>query len=163
MSESLVWRLMVPVMEPMAIFGAENFYIATCRILSGSRISNTCRFLAVTVASNLKVETPDAFPKSGPIPGLGAPKAVLDAVFAAKAGETKGPVALDARGAVVFRVDSVTPFDAAAFEREKAALKEQLRGQKASRVLQALIQRQRSDLKVEFNKDLLSRMAGSRT
>jgi hypothetical protein len=30
-------------------------------------------------------------------------------------------------------------------------------------VLQALIQRQRSDLKVEFNKDLLSRMSGART
>ncbi|HEY3348164.1 MAG TPA: SurA N-terminal domain-containing protein [Thermoanaerobaculia bacterium] len=113
--------------------------------------------------ANLKVETPDAFPKSGPVPGLGAPKAVLDAVFAAKAGETKGPVAVDARGAVVFRIESVTPFDAAAFEKEKAALKEQLRGQKASRVLQALIQRQRADLKVEFNKDLLSRMAGART
>jgi peptidyl-prolyl cis-trans isomerase D len=110
---------------------------------------------------NLKVETPDAFPKAGPIPGLGAPKAVLDAVFAAKAGETKGPVPVEGRGAAVFRVESVTPFDAAAFEKAKDALKEQLRGQKASRVLQALVQRQRSDLKVEFNKELLSRTGGS--
>ncbi len=111
----------------------------------------------------LKVETPEAFPKGGPVPGLGAPKALLDAVFAAKAGETKGPVALDVRGAVVFRVESVTPFDPAAFEKEKDALKEQLRGQKASKILQALVQRRRADLKVEFNKDLLTRMAGSRT
>ncbi len=110
---------------------------------------------------NLKVETPDAFPKAGPIPGLGAPKAVLDAVFAAKAGETVGPVSLDARGAVVFRVETVTPFDAAAFESAKSALREQMRGQKASSLLQALIQRQRADLKIEFNKELLSRMAGS--
>ena len=57
----------------------------------------------------------------------------------------------------------MTPFDAAAFDKEKPALKEQLRGQKASKVLQALIQRQRSDLKVEFNKELLSRMAGAKT
>jgi peptidyl-prolyl cis-trans isomerase D len=112
---------------------------------------------------NLKIEAPEAFPKAGPIPGLGAPKAVLDAVFSAKAGEVKGPVALDARGAVVFRVESVTPFDAVAFDREKDALKEQLRGQKASKVLQALIQQRRSDLKVEFNKDFLSRMGGART
>ena len=111
----------------------------------------------------VKVETPESFPKAGPIPGLGASKAVLDAVFAAKAGETKGPIALDARGAVVLRVESVTPFDAAAFEKEKDALREQLRGQKASKMLQALIQRKRSDLKVEFNKDLLSRMGGART
>ncbi len=112
---------------------------------------------------NLKIETPDAFPKAGPIPGLGAPQAVLDAVFAAKPGETKGPVPVEGRGVVVFRVESVTPFDAAAFDREKDALREQLRGQKASRVLQALIQRKRADLKVEFNKDLLSRMGGART
>ncbi|MGA7991884.1 MAG: SurA N-terminal domain-containing protein [Thermoanaerobaculia bacterium] len=112
---------------------------------------------------NLKVETPEAFPKAGPVPGLGSPKAVLDAVFSAKAGEVKGPVPVDVRGAAVFRVDSITPFDAAAFEKEKDALKEQLRGQKASKVLQALVQRRRSDLKVEFNKDFLSRMGGART
>jgi hypothetical protein len=82
-------------------------------------------------------------------------------VFAAKAGETKGPVSLEARGAVVFRVESVTPFDTAAFESAKGGVREQLRGQKASRVLQALIQRQRADLKVEFNKELLSRMGGA--
>jgi len=82
-------------------------------------------------------------------------------VFAAKAGETKGPVSLEVRGVVVFRVESVTPFDAAAFESAKVAVREQLRGQKASRVLQALIQRQRADLKVEFNKELLSRMGGA--
>jgi peptidyl-prolyl cis-trans isomerase D len=111
----------------------------------------------------LKVETPDAFPKAGPIPGLGSPKAVLDAIFSAKAGETKGPIALDARGVVVLRVDSVTPFDAAAFEKEKGAIREQLRGQKASKMLQALIQRKRADLKVEFNKEFLSRMGGSST
>jgi len=112
---------------------------------------------------NVKVETPDAFPKAGPIPGLGSPKAVLDAVFSAKAGETKGPVAVDARGVVVFRVESVTPFDAAAFDKEKDAIREQLRGQKASRVLQALIQRKRADLRVEFNKEFLSQMGGART
>jgi peptidyl-prolyl cis-trans isomerase D len=111
----------------------------------------------------LKVETPDAFPKGGPIPGLGSAKPVLDAVFSGKPGETKGPVALEGRGAVVLRVESVTPFDPAAFDKEKDALKEQLRGQKASKMLQALVQRRRSDLKVEFNKELLSRMSGART
>lgn len=110
---------------------------------------------------NLKVETPGAFPRAGPIPGLGAPKAVLDAVFAAQAGETKGPVLVPGRGVVVFRVESVTPFDTSEFEKEKAVIREQLRGQKASKVLQSLIQRRRSDLKVEFNKELLARMGGS--
>ncbi|MCM3876116.1 MAG: SurA N-terminal domain-containing protein, partial [Thermoanaerobaculia bacterium] len=35
---------------------------------------------------SLKVETPDAFSMGGPIPGLGSPKAVLDAVFSARPG-----------------------------------------------------------------------------
>jgi peptidyl-prolyl cis-trans isomerase D len=111
---------------------------------------------------NLKIETPEAFSKAGPIPGLGSPKAVLDAVFAAKPGETKGPIAVAERGAVVVRVESVTPFDSAAFEKEKDALREDLRAQKSNRLLQALVQRRRSDLKVEFNRELLSRMGGSK-
>jgi peptidyl-prolyl cis-trans isomerase D len=111
---------------------------------------------------NLKIETPEAFPKGGPIPGLGAPKAVLDAVFVAKPGEMKGPIAVAERGAVVLRVESVSPFDPAAFEKEKDALREGLRGQKSNRLLQALIQKRRSDLKVEFNRELLSRMGGSK-
>ena len=111
---------------------------------------------------NLKIETPEAFSKAGPIPGLGSPKAVLDAVFAAKPGETKGPIAVAERGAVVVRVESVTPFDSAAFEKEKDALREELRAQKSNRLLQALVQRRRSDLKVEFNRELLSRMGSSK-
>ena len=111
---------------------------------------------------NLKIETPDAFGKGGPIPGLGAPKAVLDAVFAAKPGELKGPITVAARGAVVVRVDSVTPFETAAFEKEKDTLKEGMRGQKSNRLLQALVQKKRSDLKIEFNRELLSKMGGSK-
>ena len=118
---------------------------------------------ALAKKMSLKVETPEAFAKAGPIPGLGSPKSVLDAVFSAKAGETKGPVPVEGRGVAVLRVESVTPFDAAAFGKEKDAMREQLRGQKASRMLQALVQSRRSDLKVEFNKDLLSRVGGSRT
>jgi peptidyl-prolyl cis-trans isomerase D len=129
----------------------------------GQALASAGSLEALAKKLGLKVETPEAFPKAGPIPGLGAPKAVLDAAFSAKAGEVKGPIAVDLRGAAVFRVDSVTPFDAAAFDREKDTLKEQLRGQKASKVLQALVQQRRSDLKVEFNKDFLSRMGGSRT
>ena len=98
----------------------------------------------------------------GPIPGLGSPKGVLDAVFAAKPGEMKGPLAVAERGAVVIRVDSVTPFDQVAFEKEKGALLGDLRGKKSNQILQALVQKKRSDLKIEFNRELLSRMGGSK-
>jgi peptidyl-prolyl cis-trans isomerase D len=110
----------------------------------------------------LKVETPDAFSMGGPIPGLGSPKAVLDAVFSAKPGELKGPLAVAERGAVVMRIDSVTPFDQAAFEKEKEVVREGLRGKKSNQLLQALVQKRRSDLKIEFNRELLSRMGGSK-
>jgi peptidyl-prolyl cis-trans isomerase D len=111
---------------------------------------------------SLKVETPDAFSMGGPIPGLGSPKAVLDAVFSARPGEVKGPIAVAERGAVVMRVDSVTPFDQAAFEKGKDVVREGLRGQKSNKLLQALVQKKRSDLKIEFNRELLSRMGGSK-
>jgi peptidyl-prolyl cis-trans isomerase D len=111
---------------------------------------------------NLKIETPDAFPKGGPIPGLGSPKDVLDAVFEAKPGELKGPIPVAARGAVVVRVDSVTPFDAAAFEKAKDGIRDELRGKKANLLMQALVQKKRADLKIEFNRELLSRMGGAK-
>ena len=126
----------------------------------GTRWPTARRSKAVAKKLNLKVETPDAFSMGGPIPGLGSPKAVLDAVFSAKAGEMKGPIAVAERGAVVMRVDSVTPFDQAAFEKEKDAVRESLRGQKSNKLLQALVQKKRSDLKIEFNRELLSRMGG---
>ncbi|MEO8586282.1 MAG: SurA N-terminal domain-containing protein, partial [Acidobacteriota bacterium] len=107
---------------------------------------------------NLKIESPEAFSMGGPIPGLGSPKAVLDAVFAAKAGELKGPIAVAERGAVVMRIDSVTPFDQAAFEKERDAVREGLRGKRSNQLLQALVQKKRSDLKIEFNRELLARM-----
>jgi parvulin-like peptidyl-prolyl isomerase len=117
---------------------------------------------AIAKKLNLKVETPDAFSMGGPIPGLGSPKAVLDAIFSAKPGEMKGPIAVAERGAVVMRVDSVTSFDQAAFEKEKDVVREGLRGQKSNKLLQALVQKKRSDLKIEFNRELLSRMGGSK-
>lgn len=117
---------------------------------------------AVAKKLNLKVEAPDAFPMGGPIPGLGAQKAVLDAVFSAKPGELKGPIAVAERGAVVMRVESVTPFDEAAFRKEQDAVRASLRGQKSNRLLQALVQKKRSDLKIEFNRELLARMGGSK-
>ena len=117
---------------------------------------------AVAKKLNLKIESPDVFSMGGPIPGLGSPKAVLDAVFSAKPGELKGPIAVSERGAVVMRIDSVTPFDAAAFEKEKGTVREGLRGKKSNQLLQALVQKKRSDLKIEFNRELLSRMGGSK-
>ncbi len=114
----------------------------------------------VAKAAGVKVETPDAFPKAGPVPGLGASKGFLDAVFASAAGETKGPVWVADRGAAVFRVVELTPFDADAYAKQKAQSLERLRQQKAGRLFQALVQRLRADTKIEVNRELLARFSG---
>lgn len=114
----------------------------------------------VAKAAGVKVETPDAFPKAGPVPGLGASKGLLDAVFASAAGETKGPVWVADRGAAVFRVVELTPFDADAYAKQKAQSLERLRQQKAGRLFQALVQRLRADTKIEVNRELLARFSG---
>jgi parvulin-like peptidyl-prolyl isomerase len=114
----------------------------------------------VAKATGVKVETPAAFPKAGPIPGLGASRALLDAAFSAAVGETKGPVWVADRGAAVFRVLEVTPFDAAAYASQKAEAADRLRQQKAGRLFQSLVQRLRSEARIEVNKELLARFSG---
>jgi peptidyl-prolyl cis-trans isomerase D len=110
-------------------------------------------------AKDLKVaiEKPESFGKTGPIPGLGAQKALLDAAFEGSPGEVKGPVGLGERGAVLIRIVEKTPFDKAAFEAQKEKLRESLRAQRASRLVQALLQRQRAERKIEINRDVLRR------
>lgn len=114
----------------------------------------------IAKAAGVKVETPEAFPKAGPVPGLGTSKALLDAAFAAAPGETAGPVWVADRGAAVFRVLEVTPFDAAAYEAQKAESVERLRQQKAGRLFQSLVQRLRAETRIEVNKELLARFSG---
>jgi len=114
----------------------------------------------VAKAAGVKVETPDSFPKAGPVPGLGTSKALLDAAFGTPVGETKGPVWVPERGAAVFRVLEVSPFDAEAYAKQKAEALERLRQQKAGRLFQALVQRLRTESRIEVNKELLARFSG---
>ena len=114
----------------------------------------------VAKAAGVKVETPEAFAKAGPVPGLGTPKALLDAAFSAAVGETKGPVWVADRGAAVFRVLEVTPFDAEAFAKQKAESRDRVRQQKAGRLFQSLVQRLRSEARIEVNRELMARFSG---
>ena len=114
----------------------------------------------VAKTAGVKVETPDAFPKAGPVPGLGTGKALLDAAFSAAVGETKGPVWVADRGAAILRVLEVTPFDADAFAKQKGEALDRLRQQKAGRLFQSLVQRLRAEARIEVNKELLARFSG---
>lgn len=114
----------------------------------------------VAKAAGVKVETPESFPRSGPVPGLGSAKALLDAAFSAAVGETKGPVWVPERGAAVLRVLEVTPFDPAAFAAQKAETVDRLRQQKAGRLFQSLVQRLRAEARIEVNRELMARYSG---
>jgi len=114
----------------------------------------------VAKTAGVKVETPEAFPKAGPVPGLGTSKALLDVAFSAAAGETKGPVWVADRGAAVLRVLQVTPFDAEAFAKQKDGALDRLRQQKSGRLFQSLVQRLRTEARIEVNKELLARFSG---
>ncbi len=108
-----------------------------------------------------KVETPDAFPKNGPIPGLGSGRAVLDAAFSANVGDVKGPFFIPDRGAVVLKVLEKTPFDEAAFAAQRDRIRESLRNQKSGRLMSALIAKRRSEMKIEINRELLARFGSA--
>lgn len=112
---------------------------------------------------NLKVETPDSFGRSGPIPVLGASKPVADAAFAANVGDTKGPIVIPGRGAVAFRLVEKTAFDQAAFEKEKDKIKETLKNQKSGKLMSSLIAQRRAGLKIETNAELLASYRGGKS
>jgi hypothetical protein len=105
----------------------------------------------------LKVEKPESFGRNGPIPGLGAQRALLDAAFGGSVGEIKGPVGLGERGAVAIRIVEKTALDRAALDAQRERIRESLRAQKASRLVQALLQQQRAERKIEVNREVLRR------
>lgn len=117
----------------------------------------------VAAKLNLKVETPAEFSRSGPIAGLGPSKPVADAAFAANAGETKGPVAIPGRGAVVFRLLEKTAFDQAKFDAEKDKIKETLKNQKSGKLMSSLIAQRRANLKIETNPEILASYSGGKS
>jgi peptidyl-prolyl cis-trans isomerase D len=109
----------------------------------------------------LKVETPEAFGKNGPIPGLSAGKELLDSIFSANPGDVKGPFLVPGQGAVSVKVLEKTSFDRAAFDAQKGQIVDRLKNQKSGRALQALLARRRAESKIEINRELLARFGGN--
>lgn len=108
-----------------------------------------------------RIETPETFGKGGPIPGLGAAATVLDAVFAAPVNQVSGPVFVPERGAVIFRVVEKTGVDEAQFAAQKDGLRDQIRQQKAARLVGGLLAKKKTETKLEVNREVLGRFQGS--
>lgn len=114
----------------------------------------------VAAKLGVKVEAPEAFGRSGPVQGLGAPRAFLDAVFAAAPGTLGGPVVIPGRGAAVFQVAEKTAFDRAAFEAQREQARDRLKNQRSSKLLQSLVARRRAETTIDINKEFLTRFGG---
>lgn len=126
----------------------------TSKMAEGKSLEDVARDLGVTV------QTPEAFGKAGPIPNLGQAQGVLDSVFAAKPGDVVGPITVPGKGALLARVIERQELDRAALDKERDAIRQQLRQQKSGRLVQALIARKRAEMKIDVNKELMARLGG---
>jgi peptidyl-prolyl cis-trans isomerase D len=94
----------------------------------------------------------------GTLPGTGGSSEQLrQQVFrdGTKAGDT-GVVEVPA-GAVIYAVTSYQPFDRAAYDAGKGALREELRGQRRATLLSGILQRLQATHKVEINEQMFAK------
>jgi len=120
-------------------------------IQGGAKLDEIAKRYGTTVVSSPE------FAKGAPVPSLGSSAALSEEVFRTPVGSPGGPVWVGPQGVVVFRVASKNEFDPAAFERQKGTIRESLRQQEAQKLIQAQLQRQRSEEKIVVNEELLAR------
>jgi peptidyl-prolyl cis-trans isomerase D len=108
------------------------------------------------VAQELGVAVQDSgeFGENDPVRGLGIVPEVAKEALAAQPGAIGGPVAT-AQGTVLFQVTDRKRFDAIEFATQKTALRESLQQQEFGRLLQALIEKRRAEMTVNYNRQLL--------
>jgi peptidyl-prolyl cis-trans isomerase D len=108
------------------------------------------------VAQELGVAVQDSgeFGENDPIRGLGIVPEVTKEAIAAQSGAIGGPVATP-QGAVLFQVTERKRFDPIEFAAQRTALRESLQQQEFGRLLQALIEKRRAEMTVNYNRQLL--------
>lgn len=109
---------------------------------------------AVAQELGVAVQESGEFGENDPIRGLGVVPEVAKEAIAAQAGAIGGPVATP-QGAVLFQVTDRKRFDPIEFATQKTALRDSLEQQEFGRLLQALIEKRRAELTVNYNRQLL--------
>lgn len=105
------------------------------------------------------VKTTELVTRDTPLPDVGVSKAVDDAVFALKTGETSAPIVTD-NAVVVARVterEDVTP---EAIEAGRAALKAEMRQQQRNAFFSAYMNKAKQAMRIEFNEAALNVVLG---
>ncbi len=108
------------------------------------------------VAADLGVKVVDSqeFGANGQIPGLGNNPQLAKAALALEPGQVGGPLP-DPQGAILFQVKSKKAFDPAEFAKQKDTTRESLGREKTIRLLQALIDKKRQEIGVNFSRSYL--------
>jgi peptidyl-prolyl cis-trans isomerase D len=110
-------------------------------------------------ALGVEAKTPPEIARNGSIEAIpGGAKSFVAEIFRSKGGELVGPVAVTGGGVAVAKILSRTAFDPAAFEAQKEQLRESLRQQESSRLLQSLLGILRTKEKVRINDELVEQL-----
>lgn len=124
---------------------------AKAMLTGGAKLDDVAKSLG------LEVQESGEFARQGAIQGLGAAEAVAEAAMKLQAGAVGGPVVVP-QGAVLFEVTARTPFDAARFAAERDALRAELRGVEANKLLTAWLAKRRDEVGVTYDPFLAERL-----
>jgi peptidyl-prolyl cis-trans isomerase D len=125
----------------------EQLETARTRLAGGDGGETTLDSLAAELG--VEVSNSGEFGMNEPIPGLGPNPEVSRAALAAEVGDVVGPVRTG-QGAVLFEVSDRRGFDPAAFEEQKASLRDQVKQQRAQQLMATLIQERRQEVGVSY-------------
>ncbi len=108
------------------------------------------------VAKELGVEVKESgeFGRDGSVTGLGQAPELIAAALAGRAGEFEGPVPTP-QGPALFQITARKGFDPAAFANEKTATREALERNEVNRLLGAVVEQKKRELKVNYDRPLL--------
>jgi peptidyl-prolyl cis-trans isomerase D len=121
---------------------------ARAAMTSGATLDDVARGFGLTAQDGGRV-TP-----GGSIAGLGPAPAVVSAALALDKGDIGGPIVLP-QGALLFEVTERERFDPVQFAAQKPALRANLEREEAGRLLGALIEQKRQELKVTYSRQIL--------
>ncbi len=134
--------------EKQSRLAVEELAKARQRLDGGETLDQVAAGLGVKVAES------GEFGATGGIPGLGSNTQVAKAALALQPGQVGGPLP-DPQGAVLFQVKSKKAFDPVEFAKQKDTTRESLGREKTIRLLQALIDKKRQEIGVNFSRSYL--------
>ncbi len=134
--------------EKQSRMAVEELARAKQKLAGGETLDQVATALGVKV-----VDSPE-FGATGGIPGLGNNPQVAKAALSLQPGQVGGPFP-DPQGAVLFQVKSKKAFDPVEFAKQKDATRESLGREKTIRLLQALIDKKRQEIGVNFSRSYL--------